>query len=56
MDDEQLIEAVRRVREHSCLYDVSCMTYRNIDSKENAWKEVSTSLKESDDSNAIFLV
>ena len=43
MNDEQLIEAVRN---HSALYDLSQAAYRNVDSKEKAWTEISVLLSQ----------
>ena len=37
MDDEKLIESVR---EYPCLWRVCSKAYKDIQAKENAWKEV----------------
>ena len=40
-EDESLAEEVRK---HRCLYDKSCVEYREKDQTANAWKEVDEEL------------
>ena len=40
-EDESLAEEVRK---HRCLYDKSCVEYREKDRTANAWKEVDEEL------------
>ena len=41
MDDEKLIEAVRKYR---VLFDISSVAYRNADKKNAAWRLISEEL------------
>ena len=43
--DAKLEDLVLLVQQHKCLYDMTLMSYRNKQLKENAWKNIAMELQ-----------